>query len=112
MLKVWKLIIEWFKAIGSSENQSTKAALLQLKGDALNGNVADKWFGICYNLTIMTGVDDDSCYNFVYSKSKGWKFHSGSSAYPVPKTSLDDSLWEGEQSELRLSLIDHLLTKC
>jgi len=96
----------------SPKNHDIRASLLQLKEDALNGNVVDISFGICYNLTIMTRADDDSCYFFVYTKSKGWKFHSGSSSYPVPKTEFYHSKWKGEQLELRLSLIDHLLTKC
>ena len=44
----------------------------------------------------------DNCYD--------WEFFSGLFEYPV-ELSNDCDLWEDEQLELRLSLIDHLIIK-
>lgn len=84
-------------------------ALLVLKEQALTDNVYYTDFGICYNLNEI--VDEDvSVYEFVSNNSEDWEHHSGVYEYPV-KLSNNCDLWEGEQLELRLSLLDHLIAK-
>lgn len=84
-------------------------ALLVLKEQAINGCVGKPDFGICYNLAVIT-EESGLSYDFVRNNCYDWEFFSGLFEYPV-ELSNDCDLWEGEQLELRLSLIDHLITK-
>ena len=84
-------------------------ALLVLKEQAIKGCVYDPHYGICYNLAAIT-EDIDLSYDFVRNNCSDWEFFSGLFEYPVELSDGCD-LWEGEQLELRLSLIDHLITK-
>lgn len=94
-----------------------KKALLELKKEALNGEVKDKYYGICANLG--TKVQKHKYilpYTFVSENCKDWIMFSGDEDYPVP---FSDKLSYGklncwdtpEKLYYRLSLIDHLLTK-
>lgn len=83
-------------------------ALLLLKEQALRGEVNKPFFGICLNLSKL--LNNDSAYNFVARHSEGWKHHTGVYNHPV-EFSIEEDKWEGKQLELRLSLIDHLITK-
>ena len=84
-------------------------ALLVLKEQTLTDNVYYKFCGICYNLNEI--VDEDfSVYEYVANNSEDWEHYSGVYEYPV-KLCNDCGLWEGEQLELRLSLLDHLIAK-
>lgn len=84
-------------------------ALSVLKEQALTNNVYYTAMGICFNLSEMT--DHDICaYTFVRDNCCDWEFFSGLFEYPV-ELSDDCDFWEGEQLELRLSLIDHLIAK-
>lgn len=84
-------------------------ALLVLKEQAIEGCIAKPHYGICYNLSGVTG-DFDLSYDFVGVNCSDWDFFSGCYLNPI-NNYLDKPLWEGEQLELRLSLIDHLITK-
>lgn len=82
-------------------------ALLVLKEQAVNGCVYKPCYGICYNLSKITGEFDVS-YDFIVDNCSDWEFFSGCSYVPIDGCGC---LWEGKQLELRLSLIDHLITK-
>ena len=84
-------------------------ALLVLKEQAVNGNVSVNSAGICYNLSEITN-DYDLSYVFVEDNCSDWEFFSGCILVPVGGYD-GDCLWEGEQLELRLSLLDHLIIK-
>lgn len=84
-------------------------ALLVLKEQAIKGCVDHPDCGICYNLA---GITEEPVlsYDFVKDNCCDWDFFSGLFDYPV-ELSNDCDLWEGEQLELRLSLLDHLIIK-
>lgn len=84
-------------------------ALLLLKEQATNGSVYVTSAGICYNLLEITD-DYDLSYDFVEDNCSDWEFFSGCTLVPIVGYD-EDHLWEGEQLELRLSLLDHLITK-
>lgn len=84
-------------------------ALLVLKKQAVNGSVRKPVFGICYNLSELMGGCDSS-YDFVAVSCSDWEFFSGCYLNPIDGY-VDKPLWEGEQLELRLSLLDHLINK-
>ena len=92
-----------------------KEALLQIKEDAKIGDIKKHIFGIC---SILSNISGSNGYLFVNSNCSDWEYFSGDLHYPVSgkdiwiKHAYKNSLWEGEQLDLRLSLIDHLLTKC
>lgn len=88
-----------------------KEALIELRDEAVGGNVFNTRYGICYNL--MNKIED-CAFLFVASNSDDWEFYSGCTAYPVvePYRYYGGCYWVGEQLELRLSLIDHLIKKC
>ena len=92
-----------------------KEALLLLKEDAISGNIQKGHFGICYLLSDMVVYN---AYRFVSDNSRDWEYFSGDYNYPVSGEEVfnyhadNGDIWKGEQLELRLSLIDHLLTKC
>ena len=77
----------------------------------------DTNYGICYNFArvIRECCDDFSmgglkAYDVVEHISHGWEKHSGDSCYPIePKD--DEELWEGEQLELRIELMQYILNK-
>lgn len=92
--------------------------LRRLRHMAMTGTVADKGFGICYNLEQL-GVN--SAYLLVSTVSMSWpeRFEQaevymedgkGRCSYPIPRSDTV-GLWEGEQLEKRLSLIDHLIVR-
>lgn len=84
-------------------------ALLLLKEQALSKKIGCPSFGICYNLGELVSYDIRA-YKFVSNNSEDWEHYSGVYGYPV-KLPNDCKYWEGEQLELRLSLIDHLIAK-
>ena len=84
-------------------------ALLVLKEQALTNNVFYAAMGICTNLAGLT-EDSDSSYDFVRDNCEDWEHFSCDTSYPIEGYD-DGHLWEGEQLELRLSLIDHLIAK-
>lgn len=84
-------------------------ALLALKEQALSGSVNEPLFGICRNLSSLTGCSWES-YSFVSSNCEDWEYFSGDSAYPIVGYD-EEPMWEGEQLVLRLSLLDHLIAK-
>lgn len=92
-----------------------KEALLKLKEDAICDNIEFKDDGICHLLSCLC---ESSKYGFVKENCGDWNHFSGDLSYPVSSKEVfsyhrnNCDLWNGEQLELRLSLIDHLLTKC
>lgn len=74
--------------------------------------------GICYNVQEIAG---DDYLAEIMAIALGWGHHSGNCAYPIPSTidgqsspvfCYDSSeLWQGEQLDLRHSLIDYLIAK-
>ena len=55
-------------------------------------------------------IGDFDSYFFVEDNCSDWEFFSGDNSVPI-KGYDEGNLWEGEQLELRLSLIDHLIDK-
>lgn len=92
-----------------------KEALLEIKENVLNGNTKRYEFGVC---SVLNQLSTSNGYLFVNANCIDWKYFSGDIAYPVSGEDVweahahNGSLWKGEQLELRLSLIDYLLTKC
>lgn len=92
-----------------------KEALLLLKEDAISGNIKKGHCGICH---LLSDMDVYGSYRFVKDNCSDWGYFSGDYNYPVSGEEGFDyhmdngDLWKGEQLELRLSLIDHLLNKC
>ena len=92
-----------------------KEALLQLKEDAISGNIKKGYCGICHLLDLLC---NRNAYRFVKDNCSDWVYFSGDYNYPVSGEEGFDyhmdngELWKGGQLELRLSLIDHLLAKC
>lgn len=84
-------------------------ALLVLKEKAIKGSIDEPRYGICYNLSGLTG-DSDASYDFVVYNCNDWKHFSGNPMCPV-KYNHNRVLWEGKQLKLRLSLLDHLIAK-
>lgn len=82
--------------------------------------------GICYNVVTII-----SAARFIKSSStisletrsplyirlsaifEGWRHHSGSTSYPVPRTFSyrSNNFWEGKQLEYRVSLLKHSIRK-
>ena len=86
-----------------------KEALLDIKERGLGYCIVYRYSGICLNLSKYHIIED--AYYFVQKNCSDWEYYSGNLCYPVS----DDNnygKWEGENLKLRLSLIDHLLTKC
>lgn len=77
----------------------------------LAGKVIDRRMGICYNWQAGYSFSVANCYELVNQLSVGWPEHSGSGSYPIPKACWhsSDPLWEGEQLELRQSLMCYML---
>lgn len=91
---------------------SKRELLLNIIEDMINGNIIEE-FAICCNLDKkIDGLLD--AYKFVEIFSKGWDKHSGNIEYPVGGVDVwdeclfNESFWEGEQRELRFSLLEHL----
>jgi hypothetical protein len=77
----------------------------------------DTNYGICYNFArvIRECCDDFSMgnvkvYDVVEHISHGWEKHSGYRASPIEPQE-DVALWEGEQLELRIELMQYILNK-
>lgn len=94
-----------------------KEALLEIKDNVVNGNTKGYDFGVC-SVLYQLSTPTSNCYAFVNTNCIDWEHFSGNMYYPVSGEEVwlvharNGSLWKGEQLELRLSLIDHLLTKC
>ena len=92
-----------------------KEALLILKEDDISRNIKKGYCGICQLLDLLC---NRIAYRFVKENCSDWEYFSGDCNYPVSGEEVfyyymdNGDLWKGEQLELRLSLIDHLLTKC
>lgn len=84
-------------------------ALLVLREQAVAGDIDSPEYGICFNLYELTGEGSLS-YDFVGDNCEDWEHFSGEIDYPI-KDYCAGNLWEGEQLELRLSLLNHLITK-
>lgn len=98
-------------------------ALRELQEVAIAGRVPRTHIGVCGNLTHKFGFSDG--YEFVQDHSKDWPhamFHPAEEGadpsvvgqlmdYFVPRTQ-GLQLWEGENLERRLDLIDFLIEKC
>lgn len=101
-----------------TEDRKVKAieALLQVKKAALNGDYAnDKYrFGICKKWDMLLG-QKEACYSLVMKFSRSWEGFSGDEVYPIGggenDFNFEGNLWTGKMLTLRLSLIDHMLTK-
>ena len=87
-------------------------ALIKLRDKAADGLMDDSVVGICHELNKL-GVDRSS--RIISDNSEGWLYHSGEWSYPIPGGetlfSASNHMWEGEELEYRLSLLDHLITK-
>ena len=79
-----------------------------VKQDALSGNIKETTAGICLNWTDELGCDSFG-YVLVEQLAPSWEHYSGEMDLPIVGCYARDKLWEGEQLELRLSLIDHIL---
>lgn len=79
-----------------------------VKQEAVNGGITWKHHGICSNWSEKLN-DDSIAYVLVNNISPTWKEYSGEVGRPIKGYFLSKNLWEGEQLELRLSLIDHIL---
>lgn len=81
--------------------------------------VAETYFGICRNLSAMTGNTYATgfrhavSYMLVSNLAQNWKENSGNWDYPIPckrnSKGFYPNLWKGEQKELRLSLMRHMI---
>lgn len=91
---------------------SKRELLVNAIEDMLNGNINEE-YAICCNLDNNFDITLDA-YKFVEIFSKGWDKHSGDVNYPVGNSDIwgkcleDETFWEGEQRELRFSLLEHL----
>ena len=84
-------------------------ALLLIKEKALTGDIDELESGICYCLSILTD-SVDFAHDFVRDNCEDWEYFSGDINYPIEGYKIGN-LWKGEQLKLRLSLLDHLITK-
>ena len=79
----------------------------------LKENVSDNYFGICYNLSKLVEETNGDLrkmgYDIVEEFSVGWKYHTGSKEYPIPRHNTHNSLWKGKQLIYRLDLIDYII---
>lgn len=84
-------------------------SLLVVKQEALDGNIFWISHGICSNWGDKL---EFSClaYDIVGDLADGWEHHSGLKHQPIAGYGWQNN-WEGEQLELRLSLIDHILKR-
>lgn len=87
-----------------------KEALQELK----RGNIQDRNYGICYSLYTLGIKQCDSIKFDVLAKR--WAKYSGNYTYPIPggcegfhQAQRNSCLWEGEQLELRMELIQFCL---
>lgn len=90
---------------------SILSQLKQLEQDALDGCVECQYFGVCH------AINGDINREYI----KSWSEFSGDEIYPIfddtneeydtPSDQFSDihNLWEGEQLNKRLSLLDHLI---
>ena len=77
----------------------------------LHLNLQAETKGICYNLDRLlcdTGYYCTSGYHIIKELSLGWRYHTGSSLYPVPLEK-GCGLWKGSQLELRIDLINYII---
>ena len=85
-------------------------SLTVIKEKALSGEITCLTMGICGNWSEESGLDEFS-YILVETFSPSWDKFSGDPSIPVVGDYFSSKLWEGEQLELRLSLIDHILKR-
>lgn len=81
-----------------------------VKQAALSGNIKETTAGICLNWTDELGCDAFGCV-LVEQLAPSWEHYSGEMDLPIVGCYITDKLWEGEQLNLRLSLIDHILKR-
>lgn len=87
--------------------------------DAVLGSYREEQRGICALLyaEVQKHGSTKNPTNWVCDTAKSWPDHSKSWAFPIPKTNGNNfaylsrhrKLWVGEQLELRLSLLNHLI---
>lgn len=80
-----------------------------VKQEALNGNIVWISHGICSNWGDKLDFNG-LAYDIVEDLADGWEHHSGIKHQPIAGYGWYNN-WEGEQLELRLSLIDHILKR-
>lgn len=96
-----------------SELMSKKSVLISAIEEMLSGNI-NKKYAICENLEIK--VKQRFAYSVTSKFCSSWENYSGEEHYPVGGESIWDkclwtnppSFWEGEQRELRISLLKHI----
>lgn len=92
-----------------------KESLQQLLKDIEGNSIQYRQNGVCCNLEDYTEDYGVCAYDFISANCKDWENYSGDSSYPI-KGSVGkfylENLWEGEQLQLRISLIHHLINKC
>lgn len=102
-----------------SEPTILRLSLHNLYCDALLGSYINEQKGICALLyaEVQKHGSVKNPTDWVCNTAKSWPNHSKSWAFPVPKTNGNNfiylsrhrKLWVGEQLELRLSLLEHLI---
>ena len=78
----------------------------------MKGVVKDADCGICFNWSAAKTVHYSliNFYNLVDNLAVGWPEHSGNRSYPIKqRSSMLDSLWEGEQLALRQDLMRYIM---
>lgn len=89
-----------------------KECLHQLLKDIDNNSIQYRQNGVCCNLDNYTEDCGVCAYAFVGENSSDWEHFSGKQYDPVGGYYSIPFLWEGEQLQLRISLIHHLINKC
>ena len=102
-------ILEYLKGVLSAEQE------LALKDNMVVFFTTDDG---CYSLDKDRSICGNICYNLSYRHDvdiqhfKSWKHYSGDEEYPVLGQGVYDeteNFWVGEQLELRLDLVKHLV---
>lgn len=76
----------------------------------LNGSITDTEKGICYNLHELSYMYCIDGYEVVEIYCSEWDHFSGNKSWPINLPYIGNK-WEGEQRELRHSLIKHIIKK-
>ena len=96
--------------INTISKEDLISSLRVVKDKALSNSLGDYvCMGICGNWEEELG--DCFSYSLVVELSKDWFHYSGDPDLPIGDDYLKSNLWIGKSLELRLDLIDHILTK-
>ncbi len=90
-------------------------ALKTLRNMAVSGNVPFALTGICNNLWRLSACEDCE----MKALFSNWHLDSGYSGFPIPgghdfyldTKNIHRNLWQGDQLNYRLSLINHMINK-